>query len=240
MARERCAHPNPGFSLEWSCRANEKTTEPRSANPYTSQGGPSNCCARSLPVEALISEAGEPSMKKRGSGNQLLKQAGENLVCAELARRGFYATLFAGNVPGFDVLAANDAGRIVRVQVKASKSHEWGTQAGEWMKITIDGDKQQFHGPRQLDSPRLIYVCVAVGAVGHNTNTVGPQDRFFVLTAEDLQEVCIKGYSEWMEPRQWKRPKNPNSLDCRYDVVGLARFENNWALIEGHLEEPTE
>jgi hypothetical protein len=171
-------------------------------------------------------------MNKRGSKNQLAKQVGEYLVCAELARRGFYATPFAGNVPGFDILAANDAGKVIRVQVKASRSDNWPSQAGEWMHITMDGDRQEFHGLRQLDDPDLIYVCVAVGQ-----NSVG-SSRFFILTAADLQKVCATGYSRWMEPRQWKRPKSPASMDCRYDVAGIGCFEDNWALIEGRLEEP--
>jgi len=39
-----------------------------------------------------------------GRSKQLIKQAGEHLVAAELAKRGFLATPFAGNVPDFDVM----------------------------------------------------------------------------------------------------------------------------------------
>jgi len=50
---------------------------------------------------------------------QLTKQAGEYLVCAELCRRGFLATAFAGNVPDFDVLAVDEVNVVRPIQVKA-------------------------------------------------------------------------------------------------------------------------
>lgn len=43
-----------------------------------------------------------------GRQNQLTKQVGEYLACAELCRRGYITTSFTGNVPDFDVLVVND------------------------------------------------------------------------------------------------------------------------------------
>ena len=43
-----------------------------------------------------------------GSANKLTGQVGEFLVCAELGRRGMFATPFAGNVPEFDVVAVGE------------------------------------------------------------------------------------------------------------------------------------
>src|SRR5947209_2647986 len=97
-----------------------------------------------------------------GGRNQLTRQIGEHLVCAELARRGFYATPFAGNVPMFDVLAADDSGRIIRVQVKASRSDNWPSRATDWMHIELEGSKQVLREVRQLGDPDLIYICVAI------------------------------------------------------------------------------
>ncbi len=56
-----------------------------------------------------------------GRSNQLVKQIGEHLVCAELGRRGLIATPFAGNVPGCDVLAVDMQLRAVAIQVKAAQ-----------------------------------------------------------------------------------------------------------------------
>jgi hypothetical protein len=45
-----------------------------------------------------------------GRDRQLARHVGEHLVAAELGRRGYVATPFAGNVPMFDLLAADVEG----------------------------------------------------------------------------------------------------------------------------------
>ena len=164
-----------------------------------------------------------------GSRNQLTKQIGEYLVCAEVARRGFYATPFAGNVPAFDVLAANEAGRVIRIQVKATRGDNWPSDAREWMDIELEGRKQVVRQLRKLSNPDLIYVCVAIAS--DTDQKQGRQDRFFILRASDLQQRCHQGYSRWMEKHEWVRPRNPASFDNRYGVADIAQFENNWDLL---------
>jgi hypothetical protein len=56
-----------------------------------------------------------------GREMQLARQVGEHLVAAELGRRGYVATPFAGNVPMFDLLAADIRGYAIPIQVKAIK-----------------------------------------------------------------------------------------------------------------------
>lgn len=53
-----------------------------------------------------------------GRGNQLTKQVGEYLVAAELARRGFLAATFTGNVPHYDILATDAGGCTLPIQVQ--------------------------------------------------------------------------------------------------------------------------
>ena len=60
-----------------------------------------------------------------GRSNKLVGQTGEYLVAAELSRRGLIATTFTGNVPHYDVLASDEIGRYVSVQVKASRRSSW-------------------------------------------------------------------------------------------------------------------
>ena len=60
-----------------------------------------------------------------GRGNKLTGQLGEYLVAAELARRGLIATTFTGNVPHYDIIASDEKGRHVSVQVKTSRSETW-------------------------------------------------------------------------------------------------------------------
>src|SRR5262249_39805385 len=60
-----------------------------------------------------------------GRQNYLTKQTGEYLVAAELSRRGLIATTFTGNVPHYDIIASNEHGKHVSVQVKASRGSSW-------------------------------------------------------------------------------------------------------------------
>ncbi len=170
-----------------------------------------------------------------GRNNKLTAQIGEYLVCAELARRGLIATPFSGNVPTFDVLATDDKCRTVPIQVKASRGDNWPSDAREWMEIDLDPqtNAQCSRGPRLIANPDLIYVCVSIAP------PAGARDRFFILTKAQLQEACIKGYEGWMAAHQWKRPRNPKSFDCRYNVMAIQQYENNWKLIEERLKTPS-
>lgn len=168
-----------------------------------------------------------------GRSNKLACQVAEFLVCAELARRDLIATPFAGNVPTFDVLATDDFCRTVPIQVKASRSDKWPSQATRWMQIQYDAQmgKQIYSGPAELTTPDLIWVCVAIAAPG----APPARDRFFILTEADLRRVCVKVYTGWMDRIGWKRPRNPASFDCRWSITDIAAFENNWKLITERL-----
>lgn len=172
-----------------------------------------------------------------GLGNKLTGQIGEYLVCAELGRRGLIATPFSGNVPTFDVLATDALCRTVPLQVKTSQSDTWPSDARLWMNLELNPATgvQKNHGPVKIQHPTLIYVCVAIAAVGGNA-ALGGRDRFFILTKADLQTICISGYSEFMDKHGWRRPRNPASYDNRYFVSGLQGFEDNWDLISHRLE----
>jgi hypothetical protein len=110
----------------------------------------------------------------------------------------------------FDVLATDDYCRTVPIQVKATRSDNWPSQATRWMQIHLNEvtQKQVYSGPKQLPTPDLIWVCVAIAAPGSH-------DRFFILTETDIQKVCITVYTRWLAQIGWKRPRNPASFDCR-------------------------
>jgi hypothetical protein len=59
------------------------------------------------------------------------------------------------------------------------------------------------------------------------------------LTKAQLQAVCIKGYSVWMAQHEWKRPRKPDSYDCRYSIPELKDYEANWPLIVDRLAKAT-
>jgi hypothetical protein len=166
-----------------------------------------------------------------GRSNSLAKQIGEHLVCAELGRRGFIATPFAGNVPTFDVLAVDEQCHTLPIQVKATRGNTWLSNAKAWMNLEFDSANgvQHYHGPTVLANPELIYVCVKIAPPGG-------RDRFFVLTEADIQRVVIGLYSKWMDGHGWKRPRKCDSFHCTYSVAGIKQFEDNWGLIAGRLQ----
>jgi hypothetical protein len=78
-----------------------------------------------------------------GRSNKLVGQTGECLVAAELSRRGLIATTFTGNVPHYDIIASDEAGQHVSIQVKASRGPSW--QFGNitlYCDIIFDGNRQ--------------------------------------------------------------------------------------------------
>ena len=163
-----------------------------------------------------------------GQQNKLAGQIGEFLVCAELGRLGVIATPFAGNVPNFDLLAANENGGTVALQVKASRGHSWSTQADLWLQLRLEGNKQINDGLFNISNSPLIYIFVTIAS------SAG-QDRYFILTKGELQKIHVQNYQAYMEPRGWIRPKNPASFDCRCTIDDLAHVENNWQLITERL-----
>lgn len=170
----------------------------------------------------------------RGRQTKLAGQVAEHLVVAELGRRGLIATGFAGNVPAFDVIAADEYCRTVPIQVKASSGDSWPTDARTFMRIEYDQNekRQNYLGPAPLDTPDLIYVFVALASQAADS-----RDRFFILTMSELQQVCIKCYSVWMDSREWRRPRSPESYDNRFWISAIVEFESRWQLILDRLQQ---
>ncbi len=100
-----------------------------------------------------------------------LNLAGEYRVCAELLKRGIFATVTFGNMKGCDVVAVGSNQRAAKVEVKTSQSTRFVT--GFYQKYkTIDREHPTFW---VLYSTRLSEQVF--------------EDRFFILTHQELAEV---------------------------------------------------
>ena len=167
-----------------------------------------------------------------GLENKLTGQIGECLACVELGRRGLIATSFTGNVPEYDLLICNTDLKTLPIQVKTTRSNTWPGNARKWLSIDIDHEeKQQINnGPKEIEFPDLIYISISL-------RKDLCSDRFFICTKKQIQEAFIQSYVSWMEPKDWKRPKNYESLDNRCDIKYLEKYENNWQLIFDRLQE---
>src|SRR5262249_42697355 len=141
----------------------------------------------------------------KGRDNRLAGQIGEYLVCAELGKRGLIATPFSGNVPAFDVLAADDLCRTVPIQVKASRSDNWPSDARDWMQISLDPETkaQKNLGPVQIKNPDLIYVYVAIAPPDGGRDrfrTTGTKAQTYALTGPGWKGTLPAGVQELKSP----------------------------------------
>jgi hypothetical protein len=117
-----------------------------------------------------------PEVMKTGRSKYLTKQAGEYLVAAELSRRGYIATTFTGNVPDYDIIAVDDCGGHVVVQVKAIAGTSWQFNAKNFADVEMQGQRQIVRCERKEPYPDLVCVLVQLGRADS-----GAVDRFYVL-----------------------------------------------------------
>ncbi len=126
-----------------------------------------------------------------GRSNKLVGQTGEYLVAAELSRRGLIATTFTGNVPHYDIIASDEKGRHVSVQVKASRGETWQfSDITQYCHIRFDGKRQVVGNARACPVNRLIVVFVRIAEDG--------SDHFYVLRWQRLRDLLIRVHKAWL------------------------------------------
>ena len=168
-----------------------------------------------------------------GLENRLTGQVGEFLVCAQLGRLGVVATPFAGNVPGFDVIAAGPGHATVPIQVKTSHGPSWVTRIDRWLRVAYDPRRRRhvFDGRSRLRNPGLIHVFVALGPDGRGADPSTRQAKFFVLTARAVQDIIRRDYLRAMKPRGFRRPQNPSSMHWALLAKDLEPYAERWDLV---------
>jgi hypothetical protein len=164
-----------------------------------------------------------------GRSNKLVGQTGEYLVAAELSRRGLIATTFTGNVPHYDIIASDEDGRHVSIQVKASRSPSW--QFGnitQYCDITFDGKRQVVGKAKSCPVLRLIVAFVKIEEDGN--------DRFYILPWKRLCELLINHHKQFLAKHDGIRPKKWNSLHCAIAQTALQPYQDKWDTIEKNLK----
>ena len=157
-----------------------------------------------------------------GLSTQLTRQVGEHLVAAKLGRMGYVAAPFAGNVPLFDLLAADERGLAIPIQVKAINGTSWQYDAEDFLEIEIVDDFQHVRGRKQLLNPDLVCIYVLLRD--------GGLDEFYIFTLRDLQLITFEIY------KSRKRPKNPRSTHCAVLPRHLQPFRDDWELIKRRFQ----
>jgi hypothetical protein len=167
-------------------------------------------------------------MTTSGRSNKLVGQTGEYLVAAELSRRGLIATTFTGNVPHYDIIASDETGRHVSVQVKTSRGPGW--QFGnitQYCEVTFN-DKIQILGNKKPCPVRgLVMVFVRI--------IDGGNDRFYILTWERLRDILVDHHKAYLASHNGTRPKKWDSLHCAISEGHLERYLDKWGTVEENL-----
>lgn len=164
-----------------------------------------------------------------GRQTKLTGQTGEYIVAAELSRRGLIATTFTGNVPHYDIIASDEKGRHVSVQVKSARVASW--QFGDisrFCEITFQGKRQVVGRAKRCPVSGLICVMVKLGEYGG--------DKFYILPWVKLRDILIKEHKSYLSRVKGVRPKRWDSLHCAISEKSLAAFENRWDYIDKSLK----
>ena len=143
----------------------------------------------------------------RGTRNQQTARAGEFYVAAELCRRGAYAVILTGNMPGVDILASDaDGKRVVQIQVKTKRSGTWHT-----VKRTANLELDR-HAPR-------FWVFVDLGQEG--------APRYWVVPETAIVEMVKQGVAVWKQ-----RNPNSRSTHCAIREKSLTHWKGAWSILE--------
>jgi len=164
-----------------------------------------------------------------GRSNKLVGQTGEYLVAAELSRRGYIATTFTGNVPEYDIIASNEKGKHVSVQVKASSGSSW--QFGDvsrYCQITFKGKRQLVGRPKRCQVQNLVVVFVVIDAKR--------EDKFYILTWTTLRTLLTNLHKAYLAKHGGKRPKKWDSLHCAILEDVLTPHLGRWDIVKRHLK----
>ena len=163
-----------------------------------------------------------------GRSNKLVGQTGEYLVAAELSRRGLIATTFTGNVPHYDIIASDEAGRHVCVQVKAGRHPSWQfANITQYCAIIFDGERQIVGEMKACPVRRLVMTFVKIEEDGN--------DRFYILTWLQLRDLLVKEHKAYLQKHDGIRPKQWKSLHCAISEKNLLPYCDKWNTIKENL-----
>jgi hypothetical protein len=163
-----------------------------------------------------------------GRSNKLVGQTGEYLVAAELSRLGLIATTFTGNVPHYDIIASNEDGKHVSVQVKASRSSSW--QFGDitrFCEISFKGKHQIVGQLKRCPVQRLVVVFVRIDRPG--------ADRYYILRWQRLRDLIVRDHKSYLARSNGVRPQTWDSLHCAISEKTLRPYRDRWDIVKRML-----
>lgn len=157
----------------------------------------------------------------RGRNVQLTKQIGEYLVASELARRGYIASTFSGNIPEYDIVGIDKNGFTKLVQVKTINQGSWQFAINRFVNITMEGNKQIVGDliPQPIDN--LICIFVYLG------KKYG-EDKFYIIKWSDLQKLIVDVHKKYLQKNNGERPRAKTSLHFGLIENNIIKYINKW------------
>ena len=121
----------------------------------------------------------------------------------------------------------NSRGQAIPIQVKAINGGSWQFDAKHFLNIVNGKYRQKIEGVKPLPNPNLL--CIFVLLRGRDLDG-RDKDEFYLFPLSVLRAYTKKVY----KPRTHSS-KNPESTHCAISPKGLARYKDNWALLEATL-----
>lgn len=159
---------------------------------------------------------------------QLIKQAGEYLVAAELCRRELIAASFSGNIPIFDILAIDNQEKMRTIQVKTTTINKgWNLIASNFLDISTEDGVQKINGLKKLQNSKTIFCFVNLKSFGTNKIS-NERDEFYLIPVTDLQAIIYRKYTTYLDKKGGIRPKNPYSYHIKIKSGDISEFKEKW------------
>ncbi len=153
-------------------------------------------------------------------------QFGEYAVASELCRRGWIATTFTRNMPGFDIWAINMNSRNgVTIQVKTISSGEWSLNAKHFILFDekqFENGKQVIVGKNEVKSDFHIFVRM---------KNERRDDEFFIIPSIELQKIIFREYGAFLSKNNGVRPRNPKTTHTAIKKEMIREYEEKWKLL---------
>ena len=138
-------------------------------------------------------------------------RAGEAFVTAEILRRGGYAVMFSGNMPGIDILASDvEHTHTVTVQVKTKTTGDWQTDIRRGR--TWDDDPED----------RRFWILVDLS---HE------HPEFFVMPAYWIENDIVQRHAEYLEAHGGHRARSAESTHHSINVKRLEQWRGRWDVL---------
>ena len=163
-----------------------------------------------------------------GRSNKIVGQTGEYLVAAELGRRGLIATTFTGNVPHYDIIASDEHGRHVSVQVKTVRGSIWQfADIGHYCDIRFRGNTQIVGRAKKCPVRDLVVVFVKLDDDG--------ADRFYILPWVKLRDRLVRRHKQYLQKHNGVRPQRWDSKHTAISEKDLAPYQDKWETIAANI-----